>query len=1812
MADQNKISDSLTQAQVDAEAIYAKAAAIDPYKAALIKKNANGNIMSAGVLDALSSLGVDAKSGVASSIANIDAATREQRLANQKTIAQQREQENFDNTKRGQVWRIAKGIVKGTTGFFGTTWQWMQGEARQGIAGLTQAAQNFGITSAAGAYKPAVSPVTTKPIPGANEQTYLGQALIKAKQNINKGKPFYTGIDTGNGFFISEETGIGHAARQASLDAAKVAIKDSSGKVIGYRPASLLGDAYASVFTLGHPESEVGNVVSLVADVAGSFAFDPGLARMSEIKALKKLASQQRAEKAFVDAAKTEERINTLQKAQDEALAEAQNLRKQAENLKITEAEAAKAELGVGKSKADKVVAADAAIKSGQGVRRAQARLDEFSTIEAQQQEALASAKEARLAAEAAFKAPKNVSRLEKLLSTQRKQLEEMQAERQGALDAGKVPFRDQESIDNLAEIIKTTEQKFNDAKAMVGESPVSAEALATAKELEKKAAQSLKEVRAERIYMESVVKERTRTESLMHKARMLAAKDDLNAVKRNATLSDKLNDARLSVKDLRKSWELAVKRISNIEQNYKRPEFAYQNFAEFLTNGHGSRALDKLVEMTDWKSIWRKAGGKLTAEQAKGIANATTKDELVDVLAPFLKRGELQAGALEPGLGAKLAGRTTNRLTKIGAAIDARTNYIMPEARYLIGVGAKTAQRIKHHEKVAKIFAGAERLYTAKVKSGALINIHDREALLRAAEDFGKAAKLPKETLDNLIEQISNAESNSVAGYTASVKLLDAVFNAAEDKVAPHLKEAFKEYTTEFKQSADKMSSYWATRHANGASLKYMTLGGESVVLPGPHLDSEMLNSTIYLPPVGEFLKLTSRLSKYKTLSGARDISDKLIGNYWKKLVLVRPAYIIRNIAEEQIRVAAVGHASFFTRPGMALAMWLGKKDGPWTRRVLHQFDTYRNTVFDKDFTTGDEALDILDETLGHGMKNSFIDMMNSNMTGYDAQDFRVLTLKGVGKVASEHPKFFEGITNQLRMLNSSEFAKVVAGYDTKFIKDAMAKGQFRQDAVIDYFLTGPGRRSLDAYLEGTPDNFKAFARTREGLKAFLYTGKNEKGVDVSILARINEMTGGNKTLQKLVAYGKTNVGGKDLVIPKPSREAINSIQNSKAMREGKKALIDSQQTLAKDIRELFKDLGNWDGVEVNVPSKTLAHMESKSDKLDFVNKFFDKATEFEKNTTFGPEFRQAYWDAINDIARALDSDAKTRLMKAAENSLNPLQKAGVNVGSKHPVWNAFKNAGKGPMTLEDAHVYADTYARNHVKELFYNAHEKRLIFHQLRLIAPFANAWEDTAKRWAELSLENPLGVYKAIKAISWTTNPESSAIYQMTDAQDYYDPNQGFFFTDPNSGQRQFFVPFAGTVMASVAKAATGVNYQGAPMAFSANPMSFNFAFGSGTFLPGIGPGVSIPLSALGTFQGNFIDALPLGIQKWLFPFGRADFSAGLQSAILPGNWNKILGGLTGLENSYASNYKPIMTYLAGGANYNLDDPNDQAQLVKDTDTFARWESVMRGIVGLVSPMGLIQQGLGKDENGDVTLQVEIYNDFQTILQKNDGDYNKAWFDFLNLYGAPQAFALISSSTGNGPSNWDSYAFVVDNPDVATKYSDIWGYVMPGGGLSTEMYQWNVAHDTKKRLTPTQILQKVNNQRYYAARDSLLTQVDAGQITKSQFSEAVQNLKASMGGGPAVEFDPSKRERVLRQLGVLVTDKRFADIPSVAGLRDYMYLRQGILEKIGKPTFTGAQNEQGARDWLAAQAEWIIKDNPDFQKMFYAFFANELEGK
>lgn len=1799
-----------------AQAQFAQSSAVNPEQAATILKNAQGNLMSPGVLASLSNLQVNAQSGVAKSIAQIDADTREARMANQKEVAQKRKQEEFDASKRGIFWRGIKGAVKGVTTVIAVPFQTINATYRNVVDEVQDRGVISGVATGLNLNPFLSGDEKAQVAANITNQTVVGQIFNQSVDKIKKKQNPLIDIDTGKGFFVSEETGVGHAARQASLDAAKIAIRDSRGKVIGYQPRSFFGDSVYAVSPIGSPETKWGLVVYLAADIAGSFLTDPGIAKAQRVKELRKLAQQERVAGAMNVAAKYEQEAKVLEEALTKEGIARQAAIKQSDAIKNSKLDDYK-QRAVDARNAWSGKSEDA-IKASTSVRVAQNRLDEIVAVETKAKQEIAEATAALKELTATAKAPVTVARTESAIAKQTKILDQLKADKAEALAAGRISMTTDEELAQLANTIDTLKARLEEAKTLATGSIPTEDVLIAAKESVAAAKRRLAEAKEAKVYSAKQVAERTRNAKITARAREIASRDAAKKTAAEKNLSQVLADKASTLDEKLNAWESAVRERTGVADSFERSGLDYQKIAEFLTGGYGTIAVDRLVDLTDWKVIWRKSGGRVDSDTARALANATNKEEVVDILAPYIKKGGVQEGALRPGI-----------LERTGARISDRTQFAAPLGKYLTGVGARVQSRMNEHKRTASVFhmamTGAakgkdflSREYKTKIKTGSIINIHDREELLRAAEDFGVATKLNKAVLDNIIDEIANAPSPSVAGYAASVKLLEAVFAQSAAKVPDYLQPAFRKATTAFQDSAELMSNYWATRHAAGAELKYMTLKGEQITLQGPHLGSELLNSTVYLPPTGEILSLTSKLAKSKTLGLGTQYADTLISNYWKNLVLVRPAYIIRNIAEEQIRVFGTGHISFFNNPGMALAMWLGRENGGVLRRTLRQFDTYRNTVFNESFSTGDDILDTLNESLGHQMKNSYVKMMSADARGsFDERAIKVLQFKGVGRVPFRHKRFFDGLANTLRILNSDETARVVAGYNPPAVAKAIANGMKREDAVIDYFLTGAGRKTLDNFAASQSDEVSAFLRSRDGLREYLYTGKSaQNGKDISVLARVNEAAGGNRSLLEMIATGKTAVAGATYRIPRAGDEAVNSIENAKAIKAGKKQLLAKQEEFAKSLRDTFGKAGNWDGVEFNVPMRNQAYIEGEEGKKGFsafVNYFFEKATEFEKNSTFGPEFRQAYWEAINQLAKALDADAIKQLERVGQNSLKPLMFQGKNIGSKHPVWSAFKASdGTGTLTLKEAHEYADTYARNKVKNLFYNAQEKRLIFHQLRLVAPFANAWEDTIRRWSEIGLENPGQLYKGVKTLEWLQKPESSAIYQVTDARDVYDPAQGFFFNDPNSGERLFWVPFAGTVMSKLANAATpGVSQGGAPVAFAANPMSFNFALGGGSILPGVGPGVTIPISLIGTFNQGFVDNMPEGVKNWLFPFGRSDFSSGLQSAILPGNWNRILGGAMGIEETYASNFKPIMAYLAGGGNYNLDDAEDQAKLVKDVDTFARWQSIMRGIVGLVSPAALISKGLGTDENGDATTHIALYNDFQDILNNNDGDWNKAWYDFLNLYGPSQAFAIISSSTGNGPTNWDSYQFVVDNPDVASKYTDVWGYVMPGGGLSQEMYRWNLVNNTKKKLTPAEILEKVNGQRYYAARDALMTKVDAGELDKDQYRVAMQYLKDSMGGGPVVEFDPNKRGRVIAQLETLIQDERFADVPSIVALRDYMYIRAAALNSLGKQKFTGAANEQSVRDLLAQQAVWIVRDNPDFQKMFYAFFANELEG-
>lgn len=1253
-----------------------------------------------------------------------------------------------------------------------------------------------------------------------------------------------------------------------------------------------------------------------------------------------------------------------------------------------------------------------------------------------------------------------------------------------------------------------------------------------------------------------------------------------------------------------------ALKKQLQVADDYDNVVYDPEAIASFLSGSNGAPIVNALAGMgfKEIYSLGKQRGGRgaFSVQQAKELAAATSREEVLGVLAKYIANGEVVADVLETG-------------TKVGNAVRGLANSrIVPGKAVEVfnsvrGLGARAVAKTPL---IGNYLSNLSKNYSVIVPGGTLVHASDKDALVSSIYNYGRATNVPESVLDELVNTVVYADDASAVGYAATGKLFNEIYkaNAALKGIDP---EALKEATRVFENGRKKMASYWAERHAAGAELDYINVNGKKITITGPHLDSEYLNSMVYLPPAQDILNIISKTARFggSKVESVKEMANTLTNNYWKRMVLVRPAYILRNIAEEQIRVLGTGHISFFNNPLMAAAMWLGRSESTaaW-RRLLDRFDPYKNTVMGANFKIGSVSDEILAEVTAHDAKESYIQFMANNAVSSFDNDVNVaMKFAGFSKVAYGHPRWWEGLANEIRILSNSLAGRVAA-------RTALGKEQ----AGVDFVLRGGGKAEWEAFAKQQPKDVRDWLLSDEGAMQYLFTGKNAKGQLTSVRARVDEAAGmdgeASQAIKNLIIYGKISGEGLNIAVPKGLQSAENSIKNAEEIAKGKKALRDVNQEFADILKATFDGKGNWDELEMNVSIAEFAKLNKKErGRVDrFTEWFFDKAIELEKNSTMGPEWRQKYWDAIYDIAGSLDEAAVARLRTVAQDSLTPLKNwKGQPIGKQHKVWKAFEQTKEdGNVTLDMAHEYASTVANRHVAELFYDASKKRLLFHQLRLLLPFGQAWENTINAWGKIALNNPMEVYKIQKGLNWLTSPESSALYQLTDAKDYYDPNQGFFYTDPLDGQRKFFVPFLATGMNFMTNLVFGKAAISGPYAAAATPQSFNFAFASGSIIPGVGPGLSMPLAALDKAGISPLKVLPFGLRdaayKFIFPFGSPDFEQGFLEGFLPGNWRRILAPF-GIEGGYAAAYGPTMNYLASGGNYNLDEIEDQARLIKDTDFFAKWFTFFRGITGLVSPFPITPTGLTTLEDGNTLLSTALFNDFKQLEVAAGGDKAKAYRDFFDLYGPNYVFAIISTSTG-APTNLYTYEMIKEDPSVVDAYPDIYGYAYPGGGYSQELYRWQRRMGNKERFSAEELMQRATLLRYYAAKDTLLARSVGEGWGSDEYDEASRNLLNSFAGaGLKYEADPYREKRVKEQLMRMALDERFDDSDAVQGLRDYLYLRQQAVEASGSETDSLANKKSlPQRQWLAERAKEIIERNPEFQNMYYAFFKKELEAE
>ena len=563
--------------------------------------------------------------------------------------------------------------------------------------------------------------------------------------------------------------------------------------------------------------------------------------------------------------------------------------------------------------------------------------------------------------------------------------------------------------------------------------------------------------------------------------------------VKRNRSLYEANKISPQSTDDeVRKAYDATLKEeIAAAERVDALVDEGYdaKALASYLSSFKGEAVVDELVD-SDFYTIFnmKKAGTKrpaFTFSMAKALGEAKTRDEVLRVLAPYINNGEVVANVLESGT------RTGQILSRVVAGANAvvpnvlKTNAarVLKQMPFVTKV-AQVTNKISG-TKVGKAVDYIRKSYNTVIPSQTMIHFADVDLLASTIQDYGRITNVPEQVIQGLLENLAKTDDLQNGSYQATKNLMKEIVKANGGKRGIDGEE-LKKFTKLFETAKKDMSTYWADRHAAGVNLEYMFSNGKVVPLSGPHLESELLNSMFFFPDAKELLRTISLVGRTKALKGTRNIADILISDVWKKFVLVRPAYVIRNIMEEQIRVFGTGHVSFFNRPVTALAMWLGRDDSSvaW-RRVLAKLDPYRNTVTDKSFKLGSAKDEFSAEASAHGAAEDYITYIQDNVTtSMERDSVRIKQLTGYQNVQyGAGDKFWQALANEIRMLRNTAAARTVI------------KNKDNPKAAIEYLLRGEGRESWLKFVNSKPKETRDFLLSDEGLMMYLFTAVDKDG---------------------------------------------------------------------------------------------------------------------------------------------------------------------------------------------------------------------------------------------------------------------------------------------------------------------------------------------------------------------------------------------------------------------------------------------------------------------------------------------------------------------------------------------------------------------------------------------------------------------------------------------------------------------------------------------------------------------------------------------
>lgn len=1001
-----------------------------------------------------------------------------------------------------------------------------------------------------------------------------------------------------------------------------------------------------------------------------------------------------------------------------------------------------------------------------------------------------------------------------------------------------------------------------------------------------------------------------------------------------------------------------------------------------------------------------------------------------------------------------------------------------------------------------------------------------------------------------------------------------------------------------------------------------------------GPMLLSEGLGDTTFLPNIREIRRLTSRMgwitgTKQGKLRGPLAAVEWFQNDVIKPLAIIRPAFVMRVVGEEQFRMAAAQQASAVRHP-LEWIMFAMHKSGSYDAlgNDFHALATKAS-----DATEWDEYSAALHRGLNQRNAKHLIDPLAAERQSY---------LTGSWSDVSKHadPQQWEqGLTDELRQLSRDPIAARVAGGETtddimKWLRSSdeeakrvypelKARGE-RMPAFlpngkrvwksVDYADDNVLRGHIDDYIRGRIAEKAAQNPDLLGAIAHGGIGTDEVTLADKALTVVRDGAGPN-VVDPFTGKASTWIGsrvkledGRIGVIANNADEAGKSIVavGGRAWDHTGKA-SDQMVAAAREwrlhdaspdsVKYAVRTTDRLAGGRGEIRQQMIAMKDKAIDS--FFSGFYGRTSDYLSRS---PAFRQFYWQRASELADNLSPDEASKFLHAMEEAATRHEggKVAALLGGDKAVGRVIEAAKRADGTVTHAQLddYARGWALDKTKSLLYDASKRGQFFDIARVIFPFGEAWKEVAGAWAKMIVHDPRLARRGQLIVEGgrDLDPDGNGT--------------GFFHVDPATGNEVFTIPFS----AEASRALTGMVGPvpiGQDMNISLKSLNIGL-----TATPGIG---WVASAAVGTFlpdKPQFDE-----IRSFLLPYG----DKGLTGAAVTPSWlTKIVGGLTDSPNStriYGDTYMRTVQLLLASGEYGTSH-DEQERLKKDATRQARVLTIIRGLQQAVGPASPSVDFKVATENGDAMASA-LSKEYASLVQENP---QTALETFQRIYGlTATAYAVSRTRSVNGGldaskqfGDWER-----SHRAVFSQAPDVAGYFGPvGTDFDFAIYERQLRSGARVKLSADEYLSAVNevigNAKYYDLRDQMNAAnaaVDRKSPTTEQRAWLKRQREKILAEYPVP--NPAANDRAplpdqIRQLSEVIDSKGLKGNPVAEATRQYLTLRDQAMQSASAAGFTlAAGDAQPLREWLARKGAKLAVQTPEFARLWDRVLAREVEG-